>query len=110
MESLQSVEKIIEDYPFLNYLKEDKSHYKHAKDAGYDDPDDLFLIGDSGGFLMNINYGDRFVNTHLLTPMADIYKANKNQYSTLRVDSIPHRQFRKREEYRRIHGFRIKRC
>ena len=100
----QSVEKYIQDYPFLQYINEDKSHYKHAKDAGYDDPDDLFLIGDSGGFLLNIQPGDRFVNTHLFTEAADFYNKNKC-YTFFKVDSIPHRQFRKREEYRRKHGF-----
>ena len=105
MESLKDVEKIIEEYPFLNYIKEDKSHYVHAKDAGYDDPDDLFLIGESGGFLLNINYGDRFINTHLFCPMAMAYKQNGNQYTNLKIDSIPHRHLRKREEYRRTHGF-----
>ena len=42
------MEKTIEDYirlyPFLSYINEDKTRYTHAKDAGYDDPDDLFLI------------------------------------------------------------------
>lgn len=100
----QTVEKYITDYPFLQYINEDKSRYKHAKDAGYDDPDDLFLIGDSGGFLLNIQPGDRFVNTHLFTEAADFYRKNK-QYTYFKVDSVPHRQFRKREEYRRRHGF-----
>ena len=45
------------EYPFLQFINENKSHYKHAKDAGYIDDDDLFLIGDSGGFLMNIKLG-----------------------------------------------------
>lgn len=97
-------EKYIKDYPFLQYINEDKSHYKHAKDCGYNDPDDLFLIGDSGGFLLNIQPGDKFVNTHLFTEAADFYRKNK-QYTFYKVDSIPHRQFRKREEYRRRHGF-----
>ena len=100
----QTVDKYITDYPFLKYINEDKSHYKHAKDAGYDDPDDLFLIGDSGGFLLNIQPGDKFVNTHLFTEAADFYRKNK-QYTFYKVDSVPHRQFRKREEYRRRHGF-----
>lgn len=100
----ESLEKYIKDYPFLNYIREDKSRYTHAKDAGYDDPDDLFLIGDSGGFLLNINEGDKFVNTNLFTEMADFYKANK-QYTFYKEDSIPHRQLRKREEYRRKNGF-----
>lgn len=99
-----NVESTIKNYPFLNYINEDKSHYKHAKDAGYDDPDDLFLIGDSGGFLLNINPGDKFVNTHLFTEMADFYRKYKC-YTTYREDSIPYRQLRKREEYRRKYGF-----
>ena len=92
----RNVEKYIEEYPFLNYIKEDKTRYVHAKDAGYDDPDDLFLIGDSGGFLLNIQPGDKFVNTHLFTEVADFYRKNK-QYTFYKQDSIPHRQFRKRE-------------
>ena len=94
----------ITTYPFLQYIKEDKTHYKHAKDAGYDDPDDLFLIGDSGGFLLNINEGDHFVDTHLFTEMADFYRENK-VYTFFKEDSIPHRKLRKREEYRRKYGF-----
>lgn len=105
MSNLESnVESTIKNYPFLNYINEDKSHYKHAKDAGYDDPDDLFLIGDSGGFLLNINPDNKFVNTHLFTEMADFYRKYKC-YTTYREDSIPYRQLRKREEYRRKYGF-----
>ena len=104
MDNPSAVEEYIRTYPFLQYIREDKSRYTHAKDAGYDDPDDLFLIGDSGGFLLNINEGDKFVNTHLLTEMADFYRKNK-QYTYYKEDSIPHRQLRKREEYRRKHGF-----
>ena len=100
----QTEEKYIKEYPFLNYINEEKSHYKHAKDSGYDDPDDLFLIGDSGGFLLNIQPGDKFVNTHLFTEAADFYRKNKC-YTFFKTDSVPHRQFRKREEYRRRHGF-----
>lgn len=99
-----NVEEIIRNYPFLNYINEDKSHYKTATEAGYDDPDNLFLVGDSGGFLMNIQPDDKFVNTHLFTEMADFYRKNK-KYTFYKEDSIPHRQLRKREEYRRRHGF-----
>ena len=94
----------METYPFLDYINEDKSRYKHAKDCGFVDDDDLFLIGDSGGFLMNIDPDTRFVNTELFYETANYYKRHK-QYTTYKVDSIPHRQFRKREQYRRKHGF-----
>ena len=94
----------MDNYPFLDYINEDKSHYKHAKDCGYKDPDDLFLIGDSGGFLMNIQPGVRFINTELFVEMADYFNRNK-VFTTYKVDSIPHRQVRKREQYRRKNGF-----
>ena len=98
-----NVEDIINSYPFLDYIRENKSHYKTAREAGFDDPYDLFLIGDSGGFLLNIQPDDKFINTHLFTEMADFYRKNKC-YTFLKEDTIPHRQLRKREEYRRAHG------
>lgn len=96
----------MDSYPFLDYINETSKElrYKHAKDAGYNDPDDLFLIGDSGGFLMNIRPGWRFVNTELFHAVADYYRQNK-EYCPYKVDSLPHRQFRRREQYRRKHGF-----
>lgn len=91
-------------YPFLDFINEDKSRYKTATEAGYYDPYNLFLIGDSGGFLMNINAGDKFINTYLLTEMADYYRQH-GEYTSFKKDSIAHRKLRKREEYRRKHGF-----
>lgn len=91
-------------YPFLEYINEDKSQYPHAKDKGYSDPDDLFLIGESGGIMFNIQPGDKFINTHLFTEVADYYRKNK-KFTKYKQDSIPHRQFRKREQYRRKKGF-----
>ena len=104
MEQDEIDNKFIREYPFLNYILEDKSRYKRARDAGYNDPNNLFMIGDSGGFLMDININDKFVDTHKLTEMADFHRNNK-KYTFFKEDSIPHRQLRKREEYRRKHGF-----
>ena len=95
----------MESYPFLDFINEDKSRYQHAKDAGYVDDDDLFLIGDSGGFLMNIRPGWRFVNTELFYEMADYFRTHKGQYTSYKIDSIPHRQLRRREQHRRKYGF-----
>lgn len=92
------------EYPFLSFLAEDKSRYPTAASKGYVDKDDRFLIGDSGGFLMNIKPGWKFVNTHLLTEVADYYRKH-GEYCPYKIDSLPHRQFRKREQYRRKHGF-----
>ena len=104
MEQDEIDNKFIREYPFLNYILEDKSHYKRARHVGYNDPNNLFMIGDSGGFLMDININDKFVDTHKLTEMADFHRTN-NKYTFFKEDSIPHRQLRKREEYRRKHGF-----
>lgn len=95
----------MEKYPFLEFINEDKSHYPKARDKGFIDDDDLFLVGDSGGFLMNIKPGWKFVNTELFYETANYFRKHKGKYSQYKVDSIPHRQFRKREQYRRKHGF-----
>ena len=96
--------KIDDKYPFLEFINEDKSHYKTAREAGYDDPDNLFLIGNSGGFLMNINPNDKFINTNLFREAALHYQS-EHRYISFKQDSIPHRKFRKKEEYRRKHGY-----
>lgn len=92
-------------YPFLEYIEEpDKEKkYKKASDCGWYDPHNNFLIGDSGGFLLNIRPG-KFVNTELFNEAARTYQAT-GRYTQLKVDSIPHRQFRRRECDRRRNGF-----
>lgn len=92
-------------YPFLEYIEEpDKEKkYKKASDCGWYDPHNNFLIGDSGGFLLNIRPG-KFVNTELFNEAARIYQAT-GRYTQFKVDSIPHRQFRRRECDRRRNGF-----
>lgn len=92
-------------YPFLEYIEEpDKEKkYKKASDCGWYDPHNNFLIGDSGGFLLNIRPG-KFVNTELFNEAARTYQAT-SRYTQFKVDSIPHRQFRRRECDRRRNGF-----
>lgn len=92
-------------YPFLEYIEEpDKEKkYKKASDCGWYDPHNNFLIGDSGGFLLNIRTG-KFVNTELFNEAARTYQAT-GKYTQFKVDSIPHRQFRRRECDRRRNGF-----
>lgn len=94
------------EYPFLNYIEEkDKlKHYKKASELGYYDPYDYFLIGDSGGFLMNIDVDAKFINTELFQEVG-LYFDKHKKYTNYKVDSIPHRQFRRREQYRRKYGF-----
>lgn len=92
-------------YPFLEYIEEpDKEKkYKKASDCGWYDPHNNFLIGDSGGFLLNIRPG-KFVNTELFNEAARTYQAT-GRYTQFKVDSIPHRQFRRKECDRRRNGF-----
>lgn len=92
-------------YPFLEYIEEpDKEkNYKKASDCGWYDPHNNFLIGDSGGFLLNIRPG-KFINTELFNEPARAYQAT-GKYTQFKVDSIPHRQFRRRECDRRRNGF-----
>lgn len=92
-------------YPFLEYIEEpDKEKkYKKASDCGWYDPHNNFLIGDSGGFLLNIRPG-KFVNTELFNEAARTYQTT-GRYTQFKVDSIPHRQFRRRECDRRRNGF-----
>lgn len=92
-------------YPFLEYIEEpDKEKkYKKASDCGWYDPHNNFLIGDSGGFLLNIRPG-KFINTELFNEPARTYQAT-GKYTQFKVDSIPHRQFRRRECDRRRNGF-----
>ena len=67
--------------PFISYLSEDKSMYPFASDShdkrtgnNYVDVDKDFRVGNSGGFLMNIDF--TFVNTHLFTQVSDGYEEN----------------------------------
>lgn len=92
-------------YPFLEYIEEpDKEKkYKKASDCGWYDPHNNFLIGNSGGFLLNIRPG-KFVNTELFNEAVRTYQAT-GRYTQFKVDSIPHRQFRRRECDRRRNGF-----
>lgn len=87
---------------FNNYLKEDKSKYPTATSKGFKDKDNDFLVGDSGGFLFNQNF--KFVNTYLLSEVATFHDVNRC-YTYEETDSIAHKKFRKREEYRRKFGF-----
>ena len=93
-------------YPFLDYIEESnkETNYKKASELGYYDPYDNFLVGESGGFLLNIDANAKFVNTELLQEVGIYYDKHK-VFTNYKVDSIPHRQFRKREQYRRKNGF-----
>lgn len=88
--------------PYINYVFEDKSQYPTAKSKGYKDDDLDFLVGNSGGFLLNINF--IFKRTDRLREVGEFYEKYR-RYSNFETDSVAHKQFRKREQSRRKYGF-----
>ena len=88
-------------YPYYEYVKEDKSKYKHAKDCGFVDPDDDWLIGESGGFLPNITF--TFVDTHLFREKA-IFFTKYKCYTFEPKDTINERNIRLEEIRKRKYG------
>jgi len=94
--------------PFKKYIDEDKSKYKRACDCinpktrkNYIDKDNDFLVGESGGFLLNINF--TFVNTHLFREVGRFYEEH-GSFTLADEGTIEYRQFIDREEDRRFYG------
>lgn len=100
------------DIPFIDYLCEDKSKYPKASEGisyitnkPLYDPDNDFLIGNSGGILMNINF--IVINIERLSRSADAF----DEYGTY-CDYDPttpaYESFWQRETSRRKKGVIIK--
>ena len=100
------------DIPFIDYLCEDKSKYPKAStgvsyitNKALYDPDDDFLIGNSGGILMNINF--IVINIERLSKVADAF----DEYGTY-CDYDPttpaYESFWQRETSRRKKGVIIR--
>ena len=96
---------------FHSYIQEDKSGYAHAKDtinprtgSVYLDPDDDFLVGDSGGFLFNIDF--TFVDTKKFSAVTENYDKT-GKYTSFAFGSVSYEKFRKREEGRRKNGITL---
>lgn len=100
------------DIPFIDYLCEDKSKYPKASEGisyitnkPLYDPDNDFLIGNSGGILMNIDF--IVINIERLSKAADTF----DEYGTY-CDYVPstpaYESFWQRETSRRKKGVFIK--
>lgn len=88
-------------HPFIDYVFEDKSKYEPASSKDFIDKDNDFLIGDSGGFLMKMDF--IFVNTNLFTQVGDFFEANKI-YCFDKPDTVGFTNFWRQETYRRRAG------
>jgi hypothetical protein len=94
-------------HPFIDYAFEDKSSYPLASSAGYVDQDNDFLIGNSGGFLMKMDF--IFVNTHIFTEVARNFQQsaktdNDRVYSFDMPGTVAYNSFWRRETQRRRGG------
>lgn len=100
------------DIPFIDYLCEDKSKYPKASDGisyitnkPLYDPDDDFLLGNSGGILMNINF--IVINIERLSRSADTFD-EYGTYCDYDPSTPAYESFWQRETSRRKKGVIIK--
>lgn len=88
-------------HPFVDYIFEDKSGYPLLSSAGYVDKDDDFLLGDSSGFLMKLDF--IFVNTQFFQQTAKFY-IKYGVYTHHKPGTVGYREFWKLETHRRRNG------
>ena len=95
--------------PFIDYVYEDKSEYKFAKDGvnyvtrkPYLDRDNDFKIGRSGGLLMNIDF--EFRDTHKLNERSRFFEENKT-YCEYKRGTVKYDDFWIEEARRRKLGY-----
>lgn len=100
------------DIPFIDYLCEDKSKYPKASEGisyitnkPLYDPDDDFLLGNSGGILMNINF--IVINIERLSKAADTFD-EYGTYCDYDPSTPAYESFWQRETSRRKKGVFIK--
>mgnify|MGYP000251268187 CR=1 FL=1 len=100
------------DIPFIDYLCEDKSKYPKASEGisyitnkPLYDPDDDFLLGNSGGILMNINF--IVINIERLSRSADTFD-EYGTYCDYDPSTPAYESFWQRETSRRKKGVFIK--
>lgn len=100
------------DIPFIDYLCEDKSKYPKASEGisyitnkPLYDPDDDFLLGNSGGILMNINF--IVINIERLSRSADTFD-EYGTYCDYDSSTPAYESFWQRETSRRKKGVIIK--
>lgn len=100
------------DIPFIDYLCEDKSKYPKASEGisyitnkPLYDPDNDFLLGNSGGILMNINF--IVINIERLSKSADTFD-EYGTYCDYDPSTPAYESFWQRETSRRKKGVIIK--
>lgn len=102
------VEDKTKSNPFINYILEDKHDYPKCNtvfneniNRNYIDEHDDFLIGNSGGLLLNWDFV--FINTDIFCESAKHFTKYKT-YCTFPKDSLEYKTFWAKETYRRKFG------
>jgi len=90
--------------PFINFIQSDKSAFPKATTKGFVDADDDFLIGDSGGFLMNWSF--IFKHTDKFSEVAQFFQVH-GRYTLATKGSIEYTRFWTRETERRKKGLTL---
>jgi hypothetical protein len=93
--------RALKSIPFIEYTKEDLSVYPSAESKGFIDEDNDFLVGASGGFLMNMNF--IFMNTRVYREAAIHFEQHK-VYSFAHEGSKEYTEFWREETKRRKYG------
>lgn len=100
-------------HPFIDFWFEDLRHYNLASAVGYKDEDGDFLVGNSKGFLMKMDF--IFVNTWQFTEVADNYRRtctsvikDDGYYIKDAPNTVTYNDFWKRETRRRRLGMTAK--
>jgi len=95
-------------HPYIEWYNEDKSRYTKAGDTinpktgrKYVDADDDFLIGDSGGFLMNENFV--LVNTQVFKTTGKVFEET-GSYLSAKIDSPRYLKWLDDETEKRKYG------
>lgn len=86
---------------FFRYIAEDKSRYPTATEEGYVDKDNDFLVGDSGGFLLNINF--IVVGIKVFSEVGEYFDKH-GTYFHGNSDDPNYKTFWARETHRRRYG------
>ena len=102
------VDDLADIEPLQKYILSDKSKYIKASNTinprtgrNYIDPDGDFLIGESGGFLMNIEF--TFTSMHLFRKSGITYDKH-SKFTFFENDTYEYDKFVETEEYRREYG------
>ena len=91
--------------PYIDYYFEDKSQYPTAQSQGYVDVDGDYLIGESTGFLMNMNF--IFIGTDKFSETAQYYEIHK-RYCEYPVGTKGYINFWTQETERRRKGMTLR--